>query len=90
MSYKKKLISFHKLDYNEFFEILERNQNKIPIKLSDVAVQHYLRKIFEDNLEILSPLINKIKLIDELIDQILYKLYDLTDNEIAIIEATIK
>jgi hypothetical protein len=90
MTYKKKLISFHELNYNEFLEVLEKNQNKIPSKLSDMAVEDYLRKIFEDNLEIISPLINKIKLIDELIDQILYKLYGLTDNEIAIVESIIK
>ena len=84
------MISFHELNYNEFLEVLEKNQNKIPKKLSDVAVQDNLRKMFEDNLKIISPMINKIKLIDELIDQILYKLYGLTDNEIAIVESIIQ
>lgn len=35
---------------------------------------------------VLEPLKEKIKITDNLIDQIVYKLYDLTDEEIAIVE----
>ena len=90
MIHKKKLIFYYDLDCNEFLDVLEKNQNQIPIKLSDRAVQDTLRKVFEKNLAILSPLINKLKLVDELIDQIVYKLYRLTDEEIDKVDATMK
>jgi len=90
MTHKKKLIFYYDLDFNEFLDVLEKNQNKIPIKLSDRAVQDSLREIFEENLAILSPLINKLTLVDELIDQIVYKLYGLTDEEIETVDTTMK
>ncbi|MFX1465459.1 MAG: Eco57I restriction-modification methylase domain-containing protein [Promethearchaeota archaeon] len=90
LTHKRKLIFYYDLDYNEFLNILEKNQNQIPIKLLDRAIQDSLRKMFEKNLVILSPLINKFNLVDELIDHIVYKLYGLTDEEIVIVEAAMK
>jgi hypothetical protein len=90
MTHKKKLIFYYDLDCNEFLDVLEKNQNQIPKKLSDRAVQDNLRIVFEKNLAVLSPLINKLKLVDELIDQIVYKLYGLTDEEIETVDATMK
>ena len=89
MIHKKKLIFYYDLDCNEFLDVLGKNQAQIPIILSDRAVQDSLRKMFEKNLAILSPLINKLKLIDELIDQVVYKLYGLTDEEIETVDTTI-
>jgi len=89
MTHKKKLIFYYDLDCNEFLDVLGKNQAQLPIILSDRAVQDSLRKVFEKNLAILSPLINKLKLVDELIDQVVYKLYGLTDEEIETVDTTI-
>jgi len=90
MTNRAKLTKYCNLDFDEFLGILIKNEKKITIKLSDVAVQVNLKKKFEKSHAILSPLINRLKITDELIDQIFYKLYDLTENEIAIIETAIK
>ena len=90
MTNRAKLIKYCDLDFDEFLGILIKNEKKIIIKLSDVAVQDHLKKKFEKSLVILSPLRNRLKITDELIDQIFYKLYDLTENEIEIVETAIK
>lgn len=43
-------------------------------------------KEFTNAVIVINPLRDKIRLTDELIDQIVYKLYGLTDDEIKIIE----
>jgi len=46
-----------------------------------------LKKQFDHNLSILEPLKTRSKAIDELIDEIVYRLYGLTDEEIKFVEA---
>jgi hypothetical protein len=90
MTNRAKLIKYYDLDFDEFLSILIKNKKKIAIEPSDVAVQDHLKKKFEKSLVVLSPLRNRLKITDELIDQIFYTLYDLTEKEIAIVETAIK
>jgi type II restriction/modification system DNA methylase subunit YeeA len=45
-----------------------------------------LAHVFSDALNAITPLKTDIQATDDLIDQIVYKLYGLTDDEIAIVE----
>ena len=45
-----------------------------------------MEKEFNSSLEIIEPLQREIKEIDDKINQLVYELYDLTDDEIEIIE----
>ncbi|VVB87633.1 Uncharacterised protein [uncultured archaeon] len=48
-----------------------------------------LQAEFNTSVGKLAPLLNKIKVTDELIDAIVYKLYGLTEDEIKIVEDSI-
>lgn len=61
-------------------------RNKISIDPSDRKKQELLEKHFTKSMSVLEPLKEKIKVADNLIDQIVYKLYGLTDEEIEIVE----
>ncbi|MFX1518520.1 MAG: Eco57I restriction-modification methylase domain-containing protein [Promethearchaeota archaeon] len=90
MTNRAKLIKYCDLNFDEFLGILIKNEKKITTNLSDREVQDRLKKKFEKSLAILSSLRNRLKITDELIDQIFYKLYGLTHSEIAKVEATIQ
>jgi hypothetical protein len=49
-----------------------------------------LRRETEEALEELRPLYERIQRTDELIDRIVYRLYGLTENEIAVVEASVE
>jgi len=50
------------------------------------AFQEDLRREFQESMEKLTPLLSRIEATDQLIDQVVYKLYSLTDEEVAIVE----
>ena len=79
----KKLQSWHDLTYAEF--IKELGKKKIKMGLSDEAEweEYFLAEQTKAK-----QLIAGIERTDREIDQMVYKLYDLTDDEIAIIEAS--
>ncbi|MGO9613527.1 MAG: hypothetical protein ACLPX5_10880, partial [Dissulfurispiraceae bacterium] len=70
--------------------ILYKNQSRIGISLSDSQFISTLKEEYEKSLSILLPLKEKLKRTDWLIDQIVYKLYGLTDQEIKIVEEKVK
>jgi len=74
------------LPWDEFLDRLQRNRSKIRANLSDPAVTHRLRQEYEASLATLLPIKQRLKDTDWLIDQIVYKLYGLTEEEIAIVE----
>jgi hypothetical protein len=71
--------------------ILKRNQRKLP--KVDLDVDAYrnepaqkIREAWENSMETLRPLLKDIAATDRLIDRIVYQLYGLTDEEIAVVE----
>ena len=78
-----KLESWHELTYAEF--IKELGKKKMKMSLSDEAEweEYFLAEQTKAK-----QLIAEIERTDREIDQMVYKLYDLTDDEIAIIEAS--
>ena len=84
---KTKVEEFHDHPVNTLVEVLKGNKciaNPAPSKILNL-----IEREFEDVMAKLSPLKDKIKNTDQLIDQIVYKLYGLTQEKIQVIEGTI-
>ena len=66
--------------------MLKKNKKKLKIDPTGRKEQTQLEKEYSATLETLLPIKTQLTMTDRLIDAIVYKLYDLTDEEIAIIE----
>jgi hypothetical protein len=75
-----------------FISALEQNRKAIQlakdIDISRREPQEKIRAEFETSVAKLQPLFERIELTDKLIDQIVYKLYGLTPEEIAVVEGS--
>jgi hypothetical protein len=74
------------LPFEEFWKILEKNKARIQTNLKLRELYENIRSEYENSLSKLLPLKEKLRKTDWLIDQIVYKLYGLTDEEIKIVE----
>ncbi|MFX1250503.1 MAG: Eco57I restriction-modification methylase domain-containing protein [Promethearchaeota archaeon] len=86
LTIRTKLKQYYNLNFTEILSIIRKNKSNIHIALPNEKFQDTLKKEVKKSSEIISHLKNKIETTDKLIDQIIYKLYDLTDEEIRIIE----
>jgi len=81
---KTRIKGFHNNTFEDLLEVLKKNKvvpDPCPSNIRDsIAVE------FSAAVNALTPLKARIKATDNLIDQIVYKLYGLTDAEIAIVE----
>jgi Alw26I/Eco31I/Esp3I family type II restriction m6 adenine DNA methyltransferase len=84
---KTRIRDYYELSWEDFLGILEQNRRRID-KLNIIGrePQEKIKKEFEDSLPKLNPLLSRIRDTDNLIDQIVYKLYGLTEEEIRVIE----
>lgn len=78
----EKLKKYYKLDVDSFID--EVKNKKVTVK--DRKTQESLESEFNKSLKIVIPLKNRIKELDDEINRLVYELYELTDDEIAIIE----
>jgi hypothetical protein len=74
------------LPFEEFWKILEKNKSKIQANLKSRELYENIKSEYEKSLPKLLPLKEKLHKTDWLIDQIVYKLYGLTEEEIKIVE----
>jgi Alw26I/Eco31I/Esp3I family type II restriction m6 adenine DNA methyltransferase len=74
------------LTFAQFLDILKKNRKKLTIDPSERKIQNLLSQEYEASLNTLLPIKNKLQYTDNLIDEIVYKLYGLTDEEIEIVE----
>ncbi|MEK6682918.1 MAG: restriction endonuclease, partial [Nitrospirota bacterium] len=86
---KTNIKKYHEHDFNHLLEILKKNKNKISINPSDRGKQELLDRHFTKSMSVLEPLKTKIEKTDELIDEIVYKLYGLTEEEVGIVKGGI-
>jgi hypothetical protein len=84
---KTKLQGFYEHDYESFLAVLKKNGKKLAIDPSRREPAETLRAEFEGSMGKLGPLWERIRLTDDLIDAIVYRLYGLTEEEILIVEA---
>lgn len=83
---KTVLKEFHNYDFDKFLNILKEKPKNITLNLSERETHERLEKHFDKSISILTPIKTKIKVTDTLIDEIVYMLYGLTEDEIKIVE----
>jgi type I restriction-modification system DNA methylase subunit len=83
---KTKLQVYYEHDYESFLAVLKKNKKKLAIDPSRREPAEALRAEFEGSLGKLGPMRERIRQTDELIDQVVYRLYGLTEEEIGIVE----
>jgi len=83
---KTAIKEYHDNDFKHLLDILKKNKNKISVDTTNRKIQEALERHFNESLSVLEPLKEKIRATDNLIDQIVYRLYMLTDEEIEIAE----
>jgi uncharacterized protein YaaN involved in tellurite resistance len=83
---KTAIKEYHDHDFSRLLDVLKKNKNKLSIDPSNRKTQELLENHFSKSMSVLQPLKDKIKATDSLIDQIVYKLYDLSSEEIAIVK----
>jgi len=83
---RAKLQSYYEYDYESFLAVLKKNGKKLAIDPAQREPAEALRSEFDGSLGKLLPLLERIRLTDELIDQMVYRLYGLTEEEIGIVE----
>ncbi|MBA7630829.1 hypothetical protein ES703_38354 [subsurface metagenome] len=77
---------YHETTGDKLITILKKNKKKLHIDPSRRDFQDRLSAEFDKSLQKLTPLKRKIEMTDHLIDQIVYKLYGLTEKEMKIVE----
>jgi len=73
------------LPFDELWAILRKNKTRIARNLSPSFMQE-VKQAYEESLSGLLPIKERLRLTDGLIDQIVYRLYGLTEEEIRIVE----
>ena len=82
----KKLENYYELDIEEFLQEVKKKK----VDITQRKTQDLLEKEFNASLEIIGPLQREIKETDDKINQLVYELYELTEEEINIIEESLK
>ena len=83
---KTAIKEYYEHNFDHLLEVLKKNKNKLSIDPSNRKTQELLEMNFTKSMSVLEPLKIKISTTDNLIDQIVYKLYGLTDEEIGIVK----
>src|SRR5438105_7427190 len=74
------------LAFEELLDILRKNKGRLGVSLSDAGLVDRVRKEYEGSLERVLPLKDRLAKTDALIDQVVYRLYGLTEEEIGVVE----
>ena len=83
---KTKLQSYYEHDYEGFLAVLKKNKKLLAVDPARREPGETLRAQFEGSVGKLAPLRERIRLTDELIDAVVYRLNGLTEEEIGIVE----
>jgi len=83
---KTTIKKYHETTVDNLINIFKKNKKKLHIDPSRRDFQDKLSAEFDKSLQKLTPLKRKIEMTDRLIDQIVYKLYGLTEEEMKIVE----
>ena len=86
---KTKIYAYFDLSFEELLGILRSNRRRIGVDPSSRDFQESLEREFTKSLDKLNPLRTRIQQTDALIDQVVYRLYDLDPEEIAIVEGNV-
>jgi len=87
LSGKTKVQAFHEHEVDEVVDVLRRNKKRI--SKVDATTAAFVSKVtseYDTATAALTPMLEALEKTDRLIDHIVYRLYGLTDEEIAIVE----
>jgi hypothetical protein len=74
------------LAIEELLDILRKNKNRLGVSLSDASLIDHIKKTYQESLQRVLPLKERLAQTDRLIDQVVYRLYGLTEEEIRVVE----
>ncbi len=74
--------------WSELQRALHQNRKRMTRDVEGREAQEKIKREFGDSMARLKPLLARIEATDRLIDQIVYKLYGLTEEEIAVVEGS--
>ena len=89
LSNKTKVQAYYEIEFPELLSILKKNKRKLGVDPNRRAFSEDLRREFSASMEKLSPLIARIGETDRLIDRVVYRLYGLSEAEVAIVEGSL-
>jgi len=85
---KTKIKEYHQGSFEDLLGILRANRKKLGFDPSRREFSERLKEEFDRSLAKTRPLKDRLTLTDRLIDQIVYRLYSLTEEEIKIVEGS--
>ena len=74
------------LSFGQLLNILQKNRTHLGVRLTDAALTDKIRLRYEESLAQVLPLKEHLAKTDRLIDQVVYRLYGLTEEEIGVVE----
>ena len=86
---KTAIRGYFDLSFDRLLDVLRKNSRSIAVDLSSRNFQESLEREFANSLATLNPLLTRIQGTDALIDQVVYQLYGLTDEEIDVVEGEV-
>ena len=91
MANKTAVREYYNYEFQKLIDILVKNKKKLKDGYDPKSPTNYrhLQEWYEDSMDKLQPLRGRIEATDGLIDQIVYRLYGLSDEEIKIVEESI-
>ena len=91
MTNKTAIREYYNHEFQKLIDILVKNKKKLRDGYDPKTPNNYrhLNEWYDDSMNKLQPLMGRIEATDELIDQIVYKLYGLNEEEIKIVEESI-
>lgn len=85
--YQKKETHF---EAGDLFEILHKNCRAFTVDINEYNIQLEIEKQYQASLDSLLPIKQKLMILDRVIDQVVYQLYGLSKDDIAIVEGQIE
>ncbi len=74
------------MPFDELMDVLHRNRTPVGASLNDARFVERLKAEYEKSLAVLLPIKERLAFTDNLIDQIVYRLYGLTEEEVKVVE----
>ncbi|RJQ65745.1 MAG: hypothetical protein C4519_27320 [Desulfobacteraceae bacterium] len=86
LSNKTKVRAYHEYDLNTLLDVLRSNRRRLQVDPDARRFQENVKSEFDQSVDKLTPVKERIAATDALIDQVVYQLYGLTEEEVRVVE----
>ncbi len=86
MKVKTQVKAFYDRNFDEYYKVLKRSRGKLELKIEGKDAHDTIKEAFDGMMSKLTPLFDRIRGTDALIDNIVYRLYGLTEEEVKVVE----